>query len=426
MGKDKVLILKGDIAFSEDKNTLKCCPESYLIAKNGIIEGVFECIPIEYQNEKIVDCGGRLILPGMTDLHVHAPQYSYRGLGMDMELIDWLNTNTFPEEAKYKDEEYSEIAYEFFTESLRKSVTTRACVFSTIHKETTHTLMAMLDEIGIVAYVGKVNMDRNSPDYYSDKSAKESLRLTKEWLDECKDKYRHVYPIITPRFVPSCTDELLEGLGKLAEDYNAPIQSHLSENQSEIKWVKELEPWSDYYGQVYDKFAIFDTGNKCVMAHCVYSNEEETRLLKDKNVYIAHCPASNTNLASGIAPVRKYIDMGMNVGLGSDVAGGQSLSILRQMSDAIQVSKLRWRIQDDTYKPLTLEEAFYLGTMGGGSFFGKVGTFKKDYECDIVVIDDSNLSTPRGLSLRDRVERVVYMGDECELEAKYVQGRQIL
>jgi guanine deaminase len=161
------------------------------------------------------------------------------------------------------------------------------------------------------------------------------------------------------------------------------------------------------------------------MAHCVYSTEREIALLKQQEVYIAHCPQSNTNLASGIAPVRTYLDLDMQVGLGSDVAGGFATSIFRAMVDAIQVSKLRFRLQDQSLLPLTIEEAFYMGTKGGGSFFGKTGSFEKGYELDAVIIDDRTLPHPQKLTVRERLERVIYLSDERHIAGKYVAGRKV-
>ena len=158
------------------------------------------------------------------------------------------------------------------------------------------------------------------------------------------------------------------------------MQSHLSENFGEIAWVKELCPATHFYGEAYSQFGLFGGDCPTVMAHCVHSSDEEIALMKKQGVYIAHCPQSNTNLSSGIAPARRYLDAGLHIGLGSDIAAGSSLSILRAMADAIQVSKLYWRLADSSVRPLTLEEAFYMGTEGGGSFFGKVGSFKEGYE----------------------------------------------
>ena len=147
--------------------------------------------------------------------------------------------------------------------------------------------------------------------------------------------------------------------------------------------------------------------------------------MKERGVFIAHCPQSNTNLSSGIAPAKEYLSMGMNMGLGSDVAGGFSESIFRAMADAVQVSKLRWRLVDNRWKPLTVEEAFYLGTMGGGAFFGKVGSFLKDYEFDALILDDSSIRYPQSLNMRERLERFIYAADHGCIKGKFVAGVRI-
>ena len=147
--------------------------------------------------------------------------------------------------------------------------------------------------------------------------------------------------------------------------------------------------------------------------------------MKERGVYIAHCPASNMNLSSGVAPAGKYLRDGQRIGLGSDVAGGTHLSIFRAMSDAIQASKLRWRLQDQNVKPLTASEAFYMGTLGGGSFFGQVGSFDAGYELDAIVLDDSRLDVPRALSLPNRLERAIYLSEDRDVAAKFVRGTQL-
>ena len=418
-------ILKGDICYSTDKNTLKTYADSYLILENGLVKGVFHEVPEQYHGAWMEDHSGHLIIPGLTDLHVHAPQYAFRGLKMDLELLEWLNTNTFPEESKYRDLEYARKAYQIFADDLKKSGTTRAGIFATIHVPATELLMKLLDEAGIGAYVGKVNMDRNSPDYLCEENAMKSAADTAEWLAKTQDAYTHVKPILTPRFIPSCTDELMSMLSRIQKEFHVPVQSHLSENISEIDWVKELVPESKFYGDAYNRFELFGGDVPTIMAHCVYSSPEEMELMKDKGVYIAHCPQSNENLTSGAAPVRLYLDEDMNLGLGTDVAGGANLSIFRAMTDAIQVSKLRYRLLSDQLKPISMEEAFFMGTKGGGSFFGKVGSFEEGYEGDALVLDESKIPYPQKLDLKDRLERFLYLsGDEGVIQ-KYVSGRKL-
>ena len=425
MSGSKNLILKGNICYSEDAHTLRTVEQGYLVCRDGKSAGVFREIPAQFADYPLEDCGDMLIVPGLVDLHIHAPQFAFRGMGMDLELLDWLNTNTFPEESKYADLEYAEKAYRIFAESMKKSATTRACVFATIHRQATVLLMDLMEETGVKALVGKVNMDRNSPDYLREADAKASEEETVRWLEETFSKYENVKPILTPRFIPSCTDDLMERLGELQKKYEVPVQSHLSENQGEIAWVKELCPNSEFYGDAYDQFGLFGGNGKTVMAHCVSSSEEEIALIKERGVYIAHCPQSNTNLSSGVAPVRTYLDREMNVGLGSDVAGGSGESIFRAMADAIQVSKLRWRMMDGSLKPITMEEAFYMGTLGGGSFFGKVGSFLEGYDFDALILDDSSLLHPQPLTLRERLERFIYLSDDRHLKGKFAEGKRI-
>ena len=423
---EPVFILKGNIVYSKNKDELRILKDHYLISESGLVKGVFEKVPPEYAQVSVSDYGECLIIPGLTDLHVHAPQYTFRAMGMDMELLEWLETNTFPEEAKYQDLEYARRAYRIFTDNLKRSATTRACIFGTIHRDATLLLMDQLEQSGLVTYVGKVNMDRNCPDYLREESAEESGIQTVEWIkDVLHKKYQNTMPILTPRFTPSCSDELMENLKKIQMYYQIPVQSHLSENPGEIAWVKELCPWSEFYGDAYDRFGLFGADCKTVMAHCVYSGKEERQRMKENGVFIAHCPESNMNLSSGVAPVRTFLEEGLHVGIGSDVAGGSTENLFKAMALAIQASKLRWRMQDDRLKPLTLEEVFYIATKGGGEFFGNVGSFEPGFELDAVVLDDTRIVHSQNLDVRACLERMIYLADEREVRAKYVRGREI-
>ncbi|GKH32027.1 amidohydrolase family protein [Muricomes sp. OA1] len=423
---EPIFILKGNIVYSRSAEELEICEHGYLVCENGRVKGVYQTLPFVYGGIPITDYEDRLIIPGLVDLHVHAPQYSYRGLGMDMELLEWLETNTFPEEAKFQETEYAKKAYRIFVDRMRRSATTRACIFATVHREATLLLMDMLEEAGLNTMVGKVNMDRNCPDYLREESAEASASETVEWIkDVLHKKYKHTRPILTPRFTPSCTDDLMERLKMIQMRYELPLQSHLSENPGEISWVKELCPWSEFYGDAYDKFGLFGSDCPTIMAHCVYSDEKEIARMKENGVYIAHCPESNMNIASGVAPVRRFLAEGLHVGMGSDVAGGSTESIFTAMAHAIQASKLRWRLLDGSLKPLTVEEAFYMATKGGGEFFGRVGSFEEGYEMDAVVLDDIRLEHPQPLDVKKRLERMIYFSDDREIYAKYVEGSRL-
>lgn len=422
----KSFVLKGNIFQCSGDGQIQSYPNSYLVCEDGLCKGIFPRLPEEYANLPLTDHGDKLLIPGLSDLHIHAPQFSFRGLGMDMELLDWLNTYTFPEESKYGELPYAEKAYGQFVKHLQKSATTRGVIFGTIHVPATTLLMEKLEESGLVTCVGKVNMDRNSPDYLREKDAAASIAATEQWICETRSRFTNTYPILTPRFVPSCTDRLLAGLGELSRKYKVPVQSHLSENLGEIAWVRELQPDAKFYGDAYDRFGLFGGEQPCIMAHCVHSGEEELKLMQERGVFIAHSPLSNTNLASGVAPIARYMDAGLNVALASDVAGGDTLNLFAVMAGAIRASKLRWRLLDQSVKPLSVDQAFYLATRGGGAFFGKVGAFEEGYEMDCVVLDDSTIDHPQELSLRSRLERCFYLADDRHIAAKYVRGIKIL
>ena len=421
-----IFAIKAHILYAQTPQEIRCTEDGYLVCEAGRVAGVFPVLPEQYRDIRLFDESGKLLIPGLSDLHLHAPQYSFRGMGMDLELLDWLNTHTFPEEAKYKDLLYAQAAYRIFIDALLHSATTRACIFATIHREATELLMGMLEASGgVKGFVGKVNMDRNSPDYLREETG-ESLRETRRWLAGCSGKYQNIAPILTPRFTPACSDSLLRGLGELQWESGVPVQSHLSENESEVAWVKSLCPDAAHYADSYDRFRLFG-GEGCptVMAHCVHCTAEELDLMQERGVFIAHCPQSNTNLSSGAAPVRLFLERGMHVGLGSDIAGGAHLSIFRAMADAIQCSKLRWRLLDQSLRPLNIAEAFYLGTKGGGAFFGQVGSFEPGYLFDAVLLDDGSLPHPQPLTPLERLERLIYLGDERNLAGKYIEGQRI-
>lgn len=416
-------IFKGDIVFTPTKEEFQTHKNSYIVVEEGKIVGIYKDLEDRYKDYPIKDFTNKMIIPGFVDLHLHAPQYPNRGLGLDKELIPWLETYTFPEESKYEDMEYAKKVYSRLIKDLWRFGTTRAVVFSSVHKESTKLLMDMFIEAGLGAYVGKVNMDRNTTPKLMEET-KKSIEETEEIILEYKDKSSLVKPIITPRFVPTCTEELMAALGKLALKYNIPVQSHISENTSEVEWVRELHPQNPNYASVYNEYKLFGQ-TKTVMAHCIYNTDEEIEIMAKNKVYAAHCPYSNFNLSSGIMPVRRFLDKGIPVGLASDISGGNSLSISSVMAAAVQASKMKWLETNKELQPLTSSEAFFLGTKGGGSFFGKVGSFEVGYDFDALIIDDSNLGDIDELSLEERIQKFIYIGDDRNILERYVQGKRV-
>lgn len=419
-------VLHGDICYAAARDKLVTQRGGYLVCVDGLSQGVFAQCPEEFRHLPQYDYADQLIIPGLTDLHMHAPQFSFRSVGLDMELLDWLNTYTFPEESKYADLAYAKTAYGHFVHDILHGPNTRACLFGTLHVDATIELMDQLEQAGLVTMVGKVNMDRNGAPTLQEASAEASAQATRRWLEAIDGRYQYTKPILTPRFIPSCSDKLMGMLGEIQKQYRLPVQSHLSENLGEIAWVKELCPGTKHYGGAYDQFGLFG-GADCptIMAHCVWSSDDEIALMRERGVYMAHCAASNSNLASGIAPVRRFMNAGVSVGLGSDIAGGTHTSILRAMVDSIQASKLCWRLIDQDLQPLSVTEAFWLGSVGSGSFFGKVGSFVEGYECDAVVISDARYNHAGPENLATRLERTIYLSEDQDVQHKFVQGRML-
>lgn len=415
-------IYKGNILFTKQPDRFETLQHGYIAVENGCVKALYDHLPDNAKEAEIIDYGDKLIIPAMNDLHVHAPQYRNMGMAMDMELLPWLNTYTFPEESKYADTTYARKMYGRFVKNLWKVGTMRTVAFASIHKPATEMLLDLFKKSGMGAMVGKVNMNRNSPDTLTE-TVEQAVADDTELIEQWGDEHALVRTILTPRFVPSCTPDMLTAVGKLAAKYNMPVQSHLSENKGEIAWVKELEPESTCYGDAYNRYGLFGQ-TPTLMAHCCYTDGEEMELMKRQGVYVVHCPHSNSDLGSGKAPIRKFLQNGIRVALGSDISGGHDISMFKVMVHAIQVSKLYYAESNKQTAFLTLPEAFYLATKGGGSFFGKVGSFEPGYEFDALVIDDSELNFDN-YTLAERIERFIYIGDDRQIKTRYVRGNEV-
>ena len=417
-------IYKAHILFTKEQSRFEVLENGYVaVGADGCVTGVAaDLASLDSTDAEIIDFGDCLLIPAMNDLHVHAPQYRNQGIAMDLELLPWLQNYTFPEEKKYADMAYAERMYRRFVRDLWRFGTMRACVFATIHTDSTRLLMRLFQEAGMGALVGKVGMNRNCPEGLSERvddmvAGYESL--ISEFNGEPMSLVR---PIITPRFIPSCSSEMLQACGQLADKYQLPVQSHLSENKDEIAWVQELEPESTSYGDAYDRYGLFGQ-TPTIMAHCVWTDGDELALMKRRGVVVAHCPTSNFNVASGMAPIRRFLDEGLQVGLGSDISGGHDLNIFRMMVYAIQVSKMHYQ-QNHERAFLSLSEAFWIATKSAGRFFGRVGSFEPGYEFDALVIDDGDLNHDH-YSLLHRLERYIYLGDDRQILHRFCRGKEI-
>ena len=416
----KTTILKGNIVAAPELGKLDIVENGYLVAVDGIIEGIYETLPEKYAGCEVEDCGKDLILQTFSDMHLHAPQYAMLGMGMDMPLIDWLNTYTFPTEAHFADPEVARPIYKKLAEELVSNGTTRVVMFSSLHRESTLVLMEELEKAGVTGYVGKVNMDRNGGENYQE-TTQESMDETVKWIEQCN--FEHVKPVITPRFTPTCTNELMEFLGKLAAEKDLPIQSHLSENTGEIAWVKELHPDCQQYWETYAKYNMWN--DRTVMAHCVWSDERERKAIKDAGVWVCHCASSNEDLISGYAPIRVMLDEGVRVVLGSDIAGGDHISMFDNVTASIRASKARRIMTNWETDFLTVAEAYYLGTSAACEFFGEKPGFAAGNPLHAIVVCDNDLPDVRERTTQERFERSMYRRQKDAIRAVYSAGRKV-
>ncbi|XP_057281807.1 guanine deaminase isoform X2 [Pezoporus wallicus] len=334
-------------------------------------------------------------MPGMVDTHIHAPQYSFAGTRVDLPLLQWLTTYTFPTEAKYKDSDFAEEVYTRVVRRTLKNGTTTACYFATIYTDTSLLLAEIIDKFGQRAFVGKVCMDMN-----------DSVPQYKETTEDSVQE--------TERFVK----ELLEK------------KSHISENEEELKLVENMFPAYQNYTELYDKNKLLTS--KTVMAHACYLSEEELKLFSLRGAAISHCPNSNFSLRSGVLNVQKVLKNNVKLGLGTDVAGGYSASMLDAIRKTMMASN-SLQINKVNETGLTLEEAFQLATLGGSQVLGLddvIGNFEVGKEFDALLINTKASDSPFDLfsadNFEDTLQKFLYLGDDRNISEVYVAGRQVV
>ena len=413
-------VYHGNIVYSESVKELKEIKSGYIIVDNGVIQGVYQDLPNEFKDYKVIDFGNNIIIPAFNDLHVHAPQYPQRGIAMDVLLYDWLNKYTFPLEAKYKDEAFYKAVYSAFVNDLIKHGTMHAVVFATIHNPATDYLVKELETRGIRSYVGKINMDKDSPDYLVE-STSESIKNTEEFIKKHINN-KFAKPILTPRFAPTCSFELLKKLGELADKYDIGCQTHIVESLWEKEEAKKCFAGCRCDMQIYDEAGLLKV-KPFIAAHFIYPSKEDIDLLKGCDGYAVTCPDATTNVIAGIMPAGILIDTGINLAIGSDIAAGSYLGIYRQVASAIRLSKIKSLYESDN-RTISFEEAFYMATLESGEIFGKVGSFKPGYDFDALVIGDLQDSF-MNLSPKELVERFCYSGEVSNIKYRYCRGKEI-
>lgn len=385
---------------------------------------------------------GQYILPGFVDLHVHAPQWAQSGTALDIPLYEWLNTYTFPIEAKFSDLDFAKKVYQDVVSTLLANGTTTALYFATVHKEASVLLAKICAEKGQRGLVGKVVMDNpdQTPEYYRDSDTVTALADTEEFIKAVKEVAKRakqgVYPVVTPRFIPSCTDETLKGLGELAAKYDAHVQSHCSESDWAHGYVQ------DRMGKN-DAFALHDFGllrEKSVMAHCNFLSDDDADLFAETGTAIAHCPISNAYFANSVIPIARFQAKGVEIGLGSDISGGFSPSLFDNVRQAVMSSRM---LEDGVNSALpaedrgvpnsriTIGEAFYLATAGGGESLSlPIGRLEENYAWDIQIID-TTIETARlplydtEEKLHDIFQKILYLARPENIREVWVQGEKV-
>ncbi|MFT4181265.1 MAG: guanine deaminase [Rhizobium sp.] len=386
---------------------------------------------------------GSYILPGFVDLHVHAPQYPQLGDALDVPLEVWLQKYTFPLEARYRDIAFARRVYGLLIEDLLANGTTTALYFATIHQEATRALVDICLEKGQRALIGKVAMDNadECPDYYRDQSPREALDGTRALIDYVRahpDNHEaRVLPVVTPRFIPSCTDATLEGLGEIARECGCHVQTHCSESDWAHGYVLARHGMTDT--ESLDRFGLL--GRKSVLAHANFLTAKDMETVRAREAAVAHCPLSNAYFANAVFPLRAALEKGLHVGLGTDISGGPSASMIENARGAILVSRMLQSGVDPTlsaaarsvFGPAQIDfrDAFYIATSGGGLALDlPVGQFTPGYQFDAVLIDAAaEKGTVRLFDDRDEgegiLQKIIYTASKSNIAATWVGGRKV-
>ena len=382
------------------------------------------------------------IIPGFTDLHIHAPQWPQLGKALDVPLEVWLQKYTFPLEAKYEDEDFARTIYSELVTSLLRAGTTTAVYYGTIHQRANQILADVCINKGQRAIIGKVVMDNTDqcPDYYRDESTQAAIDGTSEFLDYVKNHRQNienkVNVAVTPRFIPSCTDEALNALGDLASKHSSYVQTHCSESDWEHNYVIERCGKSDTE-------ALMEYGlltKSTILAHGNFISENDMDLIKGQGAGIAHCPLSNYFFSDAVFPLRRALEKGLRVGLGTDISGGPSASVLDSCRSAITAARALENgtdpnlERDDRGVPksrVDFSDAFYLATKGGAEVLDlSTGSFEKGSFFDAILIDTKvdNAIIPVYEDIDselDLVQKIIMLATTANITKTWISGSSV-
>lgn len=391
--------------------------EDGLVKAVGAANDVLALLP---QRVPLETFAHHLLLPGFVDTHIHYPQTEMIA-AYGEQLLSWLNTYTFPTELQFQDADYASKISRVFLDELLRNGTTTALVFGTVHPQSVDAFFTEAQARGLRMIAGKVMMDRHAPAELCD-SAEQSYHDSKALIARWHGVDRLQYAV-TPRFAPTSTPEQLQKAGQLLREHpGVYLHTHLSENQDEVAWVQTLFPASQHYLDVYDQAGLLS--RRSVFAHGLHLCEDECARLAKAGSAVAHCPTSNLFLGSGLLPLDQLQQQGVNIGLGTDVGGGTSFSMLRTLDEAYKIQQLRGSKLDPF-------QALYLATLGGAKALDlddRIGSLQPGYEADFCLLDLH--ATPllafrmaHCRNLQETLFALNTLGDDRAVERTYALGR---
>ncbi|KAG5473747.1 hypothetical protein LSCM1_04377 [Leishmania martiniquensis] len=444
----------GTLFEAPERHTLNIIQDALVLVRDGTIEQVINPATDAEAYASALDAAsaaghltclkkGQYLIPGLIDLHVHAPQWPQLGMALDRNLEEWLQQYTFPLEARYKDLEFAEKSYNSLVSTLLANGTTTVAYFASIHLESSLLLARICLAKGQRAVVGRVSMDKadQCPEYYRDASPEESVAQSEAFVEQVRALKGNadglVLPAVIPRFIPSCTDETLRGLGELAKKYRCHVQTHCSESDWEHNYVIQR------HGK-HDACSLDDFGlvtRRTILAHSNYLSTEDMLLVKERGAAVAHCPLSNFYFSGAVFPLQKALDIGVHVGMGTDISGGPSASLF----DVCRYALVAGRALDSGTDPclsatersqhrgarVSSVEVFFVATTNGGiSLDLKIGRIAPGYKFDALVIDttlpNSSLVVFEGIdTLEDVFQKIVYNAAPHNVVQTYVNGRLV-
>lgn len=406
----------------DESNSYQYFADGMLVVKNGLVDKVGNAHDVLLDledNVTITKYDNGIMMPGFVDTHIHFPQTEIIG-SYGEQLLEWLDTYTFPTEAQFGDKDFALPRAQFFLDQLLQNGTTTALVFGTVHPESVDAFFERAEKMNLRMICGKVMMDRNAPDNLTD-TAQSSYDESKALIEKWHGKGRLHYAV-TPRFAPTSTREQLHKAGDLLKEYpDVFMHTHLSENENECAWVKDLFPECENYLDVYDQHGLLS--KRSVFAHGIHLCDSEYQRLSDTDSSLSYCPTSNLFLGSGLFNLKKAEAYNVDVGLGTDVGGGTSFSQLQTLNEAYKIQQLRG-------EKLNALKSFFLATLGGAQALdldSKIGNFEIGKEADFVVLDyqSTDLMRVRMNNAKDILEKLFVMttlGDDRAIKATYVMG----